>query len=486
MKILLTRPDSGIFTVLPPIGLMALAAYIRVNSTHEVKIFDGREKCATDDDYLKIIEDFQPDIVGISVLTMERTEGHHAINYIKQNFQQVKIVIGGPYVTSEVEDALQNDNIDYAVIGEGEIAGLNLFNALAEGRTPEGVKGVVFKKDGVIISTGTDEPVQDLDTLPQVAWDMIDLEKYIHNPDRPTPMNLHVKTQRSAPILTTRGCPFQCTYCHKLFGKKLRKRSVNHVMEEIRFLKEAHRIEEIEIIDDVFNLDNKWALDFARKIIDGNFNLYFSFPNGLRADRMSNELIDALVEMGTYRIVYAIESGSPQIQKEIKKSLNLEKARQAVNYTATKKISVGGFFILGFLNENEEQMRMTIDFACSNKFSTASFFVLTPFPNTEIYNQAIDAGFQLGDYSLTHYYAIGHNISAVPDNRLSRLHKNAYRRFYLHPVRFIRFFRTTPWQRFFWKKVRIALLFFFYSFKPEKKEDMEKSTSGSWKRKKYS
>ena len=486
MKILLTRPDSGIFTVLPPIGLMALAAYIRENSNYEVHIFDGREKCANDDDYIKLISEFQPDVVGISVLTMERTEGHHAINFIKKNFPEVKVVIGGPYVTSEVDDALQNDNIDYAVIGEGEIAGLNLFNAIAEGKNPEGINGVVFKRNGGLISTGSDEPVADLNSLPQIAWDMIDLERYFYNPDRPTPMNLHVKTQRSAPILTTRGCPYQCTYCHKLFGKKLRKRSVDHVVEEIRYLKEERGVEEIEIIDDVFNLDNEWALEFASKIIDNRFNLYFSFPNGLRADRMPNELIDILVEMGTYRIVYAIESGSPLIQKEMKKNLNLEKARQAVNYTATKRISVGGFFILGFLNETEDQMRMTIDFACNNKFSTASFFVLTPFPNTEIYDQAVNAGHQLGDYSLTHYYAIGHNISTVSDKRLSRLHKNAYRRFYLHPLRLIRFFRTTPWQRFFWKKLRIALLFFFHSFKPEKREEIEKSSSGSWKRKKYS
>ena len=487
MKILLMRPDSGIYTVLPPIGLMALAAYFRENSKHETEIYDGREKCAVDEDIIRKIREFVPDVLGLSVLTMERTEGHHTAKLIKKHFPDLPVVMGGPYVTSEAEDALQNAAIDYLVIGEGEIAGLNLFNALEKGEDPAGIKGVVFKRNGNLISTGMDEPVQDLDTLPMVAWDMIDLERYLHNPDRPTPMNLHVKTQRSAPILTTRGCPYQCTYCHRLFGKKLRKRSVEKVIEEIRYLKELNKIEEIEIIDDVFNLDNKWAMDFAGRVIEEKFNLYFSFPNGLRADRMPDDLIDRLVEMGTYRIVYAIESGSPQIQKEMRKKLDLEKARRAVNYTATKKISVGGFFILGFLNETEEQMKMTIDYALKNKFSTASFFMLTPFPNTEIFDQAVAAGYSLGDYSLTHYYALGHNISAVSDSRISNLHKNAYRRFYLHPGRLLRFFRTTPWHHYFWRKVWIAMLFFFYSFKPEKKEEtLEKSSSGSWKRGKYS
>ena len=481
------RPDSGIFTILPPIGLMALAAYFREYSKHEVEIFDGRENCADDDDVIRAIKDFGPDVMGLSVLTMERTEGHHTARLIKEHFPDLPVVMGGPYVTSEVEDALQNEAVDYAVIGEGEISGLNLFNALEKGRDPAGIKGVVFKRGEKLISTGMDEPVPDLDTLPMIAWDMIDLEKYLHNPDRPTPMNLHVKTQRSAPILTTRGCPYQCTYCHRLFGKKLRKRSVERVIEEIRYLKTERKIEEIEIIDDVFNLDYDWAQEFAGRVIEEKFNLYFSFPNGLRADRMPEDLIDILVEMGTYRIVYAIESGSQQIQKEMKKKLNLEKAERAVNYTASKRISVGGFFILGFLNETEEQMRMTIDFALKNRFSTASFFILTPFPNTEIFDQAVAAGYSLGDYSLTHYYALGHNISAVPDRTISRLHKNAYRRFYLHPGRLIRFFRTTPWRRFFWKKLWIAILFFFRSFKPEKKEaTLEKSSSGTWKRDKWS
>ncbi len=486
MKILLMRPDSGVYTVLPPIGLMALAAYFRENSHHIVRIFDGRVECAEDGDIFNEIDEFAPDVVGISALTMERTECHHTVKIIKEKYPHIIVILGGPYVTSDIEDALQNRLIDYAVIGEGEIAGLRLLNALERGDDPAGIKGVVFNRNGKIISTGFDEPVPDLDSLPMVAWDMIDLEKYLHNPHRPTPMNLHIKTKRSAPVLTTRGCPYQCTYCHRLFGKKLRKRSVEHTLKEIKYLKEVKGIEEIEIIDDVFNLDIDRAKRFAEQIIKEKLNLYFSFPNGLRADRAPDELIDLLVEMGTYRIVYAIESGSPQIQKEMRKNLNLEKARHAVNYTAKKNISVGGFFILGFLNETEEQMKMTINFACQNKFSTASFFILTPYPNTEIYDQAISAGHNLGDYSLTHYYAIGHNISAVSEKRLSQLHKYAYRRFYLHPVRLIRFFRTTPWHRFFWKKVWIALLFFFHNFKPEKKGDIEKSSSGSWKRNRYS
>ncbi|MBC8205475.1 MAG: radical SAM protein [FCB group bacterium] len=486
MKILLYRPDSGIYTVLPPIGLMALSSYIRSNSPHEAYIYDGREACADDDMLRRKIEEIRPNVVGISTLTMERLEGHHAANVIKERFPDITVVMGGAYVTSDLEDALQNRSIDYCVADEGEIPIVNLLNAMQDNRQVDGFKGLAYKRDGEIIFHGQEDFIDDLNELPQIAWDLIDLERYFYNKKRPTPMNLHVKRTRSAPILTTRGCPYRCTYCHNLFGKKLRQRSVEHVMEEVRYLKHEKGVEEIEIIDDVFNLDLERAKEFCRKVIDEKLNLCFSFPNGLRADRAPDELIDLMIAMGTYRIVFAVESGSPQIQKEMKKNLNLEKARHAIDYTASEGISVGAFFILGFLNETEEQARMTIDFACSSKLSTASFFILTPFPNTEIFRQAQEAGYQIADTSLTHYYALGSNISKIPDDKLHKLVNYAYRRFYLHPARILRFFRTTPWHRFFFRKVFIILLFFFKKFKAETKTSLEMVEKSKWKRSRYS
>ena len=486
MRFLILRPDSGIFTVLPPLGLMALAAYFRENSEHTIRIYEGREKSAEDSDIVAEINDFQPDVIGISVLTMERIEGHHTANVIKTAFPDKPIIMGGPYPTSEVEEALENPSVDYVVLGEGEIVGLELINALESNSELKNITGIAFRNNGEIVNNGIADAIQDLDSLPQMAWDMIELEKYFFNPKRPTPMNLHVKTSRSAPILTTRGCPYRCTYCHNLFGKRLRKRSVEHVLTEIKYLKEEKGVQEIEIVDDVFNLDSDRAIKLADRIIEEKLNLHFSFPNGLRADMMPDNLIDKLVEMGTYRIVYAVESGSPQIQKEMRKNLNLDKARHAIEYTTSKGISVGGFFILGFLNETEEQAQMTIDFAIESKLSTASFFILSPFPKTEIYHQAMEAGYNFQDTALTHYYALGTNISKIPDDKLHRMHNRAYRKFYLHPVRLFRFFRTTPWHKFFFRKVWIALLFFFHNFKAEKRGSLDETSDGKWKRSKYS
>jgi radical SAM superfamily enzyme YgiQ (UPF0313 family) len=200
---------------------------------------------------------------------------------------------------------------------------------------------------------------------------------------------------------------------------------------------------------------------------------------------MPEDLIDLLLEMGTYRIVFAVESGSQEIQRQVRKNLNLKKAMEAINYAASKGISVGGFFILGFLNETEEQAKQTIDFACNSQLSTASFFVLTPFPRTRIYEQAKAAGFQLDDTALTHYYAFGVNISQIPDRRLRWLYKYAYRRFYLHPLRLYRFFKTTPWRKFFFRKLYIALLFFFHNFKAERRVQLDQTSRGRWKRPKY-
>ncbi|MBC8204623.1 MAG: radical SAM protein, partial [FCB group bacterium] len=249
--------------------------------------------------------------------------------------------------------------------------------------------------------------------------------------------------RRGIPVVSTRGCPYGCTYCHNIFGRKLRKRSPENVIAELKWLKEKLAIEEIEYIDDVFNLDIKRAKLIMDMMIAEKLNLKFSFPNGLRADQMDEELIDKMKAAGCYRINYAIESGSDRIQKQIHKNLNLERAMEIINYTAEKNISVGGFFMLGFQDETESEMRRTIDFALKSKCHTASFFILTPFPGTEMYREAAAAGYDMeGIYS--DYGAVSANISQVSSEQILKMRKDAFRRFYFDPIRMCSIFRTTP------------------------------------------
>ncbi len=473
MKILLLRPDSEVYTSTPPLGILSLAAYFRQHGSHEIAIFDGRAQGATIDQLVGRVADEKPDVVGISLFAMERIEGHEAAHEIKKAFPGIPIICGGAYPTTEVEETLQNPSIDFAVVGEGEISGLALLKALEDESLPESIPGVAWRNQGKIIEPEKQPFIENLDQLPQPAWDMVDLDQYFYNKHKPAPMNLYQKDKRSAPIICSRGCPYHCVYCHNLFGKRVRRHSIDYIVEQIAYLHEHKGVEEIEIVDDIFNIDVEWTKSFTNAVIERKLKLNFSFPNGLRADRMTEEIVDALVDIGTYRIVYAIESGSPRVQKAIRKNVNLEKARKYLNYTTKKGVSVGSFFILGFLDETEEEMRQTIDFACTTKISTASFFILTPFPGTETYQQALERNIQVDKANYTHYYAVSANLSKVPDDKVVRLRTQAYARFYLNPFRLARLFRTTPIPRYFWRTLWTAFLYFIIRPKNKPKRDIE-------------
>ncbi len=453
-------------------GILTLAAYFRQQGFEEVGIFDGRAHISTTSELVAKAVEFRPDVVGLSLFSMERIEGHEAAWAIKKALPEVTIVCGGPYPTTQYQEVLSNPAVDFAVVGEGEISGLELLHALRAGQLPASITGVSWRRNGTVVQPEIRAFIEDLDAIPHPAWDLLDLEFYFYNPHKPAPMNLYQKNVRSAPVFSSRGCPYRCVYCHNLFGKKLRRHSVQYVLEEIAYLKEQKGVEEIEIIDDIFNLDQEWTQQFAHSLIERDLKLNFSFPNGLRADRMTEEIIDLLIEMGTYRIVYAVESGSPRIQKEIRKNVDLEKARHFINYTASKGISVGSFFILGFLDETEEEMRQTIDFACSVRLSTASFFILTPFPGTEVYQQAQARQMEMEQVNYTHYYALSANLSKVTDKKLLRLRLWAYLRFYGNPVRFFRLLRTTPLHRHFFRTLWTAFLYFVIRPKNAPRKDL--------------
>ena len=408
-----------------------------------------------------LIKQHKPDVVGITAFSPEQREAHELAELSKELFPGIPVIMGGPYTTSQWAKVLADENVDYAVVGEGELTLLKLLKSMEEGERYPEIKGLAFKKNGEQIFFGFPDFIENIDTIPMVAWDAIDLEYYFRNKKKRSGMNPHPKSNRTVPIFTSRGCPYLCTYCHNVFGKRMRKRSVEHVMEELIYLKRNHDIKEIDIIDDIFNLDKERAKIICDRIIEENLNIGIAFPNGLRTDLMDEELIDKLVEAGAFRFIYAIESGSPKIQRSARKNLNLEKAKRIIDYTARKNVSVGGFFMFGFLDETEEDMRMTIDFAVKSKMVTASFFILQPFPNTEIYNQAIEKGYPLPVKAQQQYYGVTYNISKVPKDRIDKLRNYAVRKFYFNPMRVYRYLRTTPIKYAFWLKMKMILMYLF-------------------------
>lgn len=464
MKVLLLRPNSEVPSAAPPQGLLYVGSCLREFGGHEVAIYDARNLESTPSQIADAIKRYKPDALGLTAFSMEKTEVHAVAAAAKELFPDMPIVIGGPYPSSTPEDALSDKNIDVAIIGEGERSGTAVFDALQNGKSFEDIKGIAFRKNGSVVRTPEVDLIYELDEIPLPAWDLIDVEDYFSRKGKKRKtMNQHQMKQRVLQISTTRGCPYHCAYCHKIFGKAIRKRSLDNVVNEIRMLKEKYQVEELEIIDDIFNLDLERAKEFFRRMINEKMNLKYAFPNGLRSDRMDEEFLDLMKEAGVYRLVFAIESGTPRIQKLIKKNVKLEAAQKNIELAAERGFSLGGFFMLGFPSETEEEIWNTINFALESKLGTATFFMVTPFPGTDLFQLAVDMGHDLSaDYE--HYQKVSINVSNVPTERLEKLRSYALRKFYLNPKRILRYVRTTPWRDRFWMKIYILIMATLFNY----------------------
>ncbi len=433
MRVLLIRPNSKWLVTYIPIGLGYLADAVR-KLGHDVSILDARFERRDSEEVMRQIEEIQPDVVGISALhnTVEIEGTITLAEMLKQNKMRVPLILGGPLATTSGKYLVGRGLVDAALVGEGEIAFEKYLNFLeGEGRCDE-VPGLIYASGEQVICNPVGESVKDLDDL-TIAWDLLKPERYFKSSF--SNFSMIKKSARCVPVFTSRGCPFGCSYCHNIFGKKFRTRSAENVLNEISMLKQRYRINELEIVDDCFNMDLDRAKAIARGIIERKLDVAISFPNGLRADRMDEELIDLLKQAGTYRVFYAVETASPRLQKLIGKNVNLERTQEIITYTARKGIMTCGFFMVGFPTETEDDMNLTLDYALRSKLHQAYFFYVNPFPGTPLAEQCFpdkpwQQGIQYMDYLGLHV-----NLSEVSDRFLQNFVRRAYRKFHFSPSR---------------------------------------------------
>jgi radical SAM superfamily enzyme YgiQ (UPF0313 family) len=248
--------------------------------------------------------------------------------------------------------------------------------------------------------------------------------------------------------MTSRGCPYRCIFCHNIFGKRFRKRSIDHVMAELEQLR-GMGIRSIEVYDDNFNLDAGHMRGILQEIIRRRLNLELYFPNALRADLLSDDDVRLLKEAGTVYLVVAVETASPRLQRLIKKNLDLDKTARVIRTAARLRIFTAGYFMLGFPTETRAEMEATVDFACRSPLHAALFFTVVPHPSTELGRMV---GIDECDAPIDEWdYILGRNIiSAEPPEVVNYLQRRAFRRFYLSPRRALRVLRDLPGYEKLW------------------------------------
>jgi radical SAM superfamily enzyme YgiQ (UPF0313 family) len=268
----------------------------------------------------------------------------------------------------------------------------------------------------------------DLDSYGIPLWDMIKPETY--------PGFIW---DRFYPIVTTRGCPYPCTYCNTpgLSGKKLRHRSVEHVLEELRFLKKTYSIARFSIGDDEFTLDRPYVVRFCEALIGSGLNLHWDCPVGVRLDAVDPELLQLMEKAGCESVAVGIESGSERVQRVIQKKVTVQKIREQARMIAgCSGIKITGFFMIGFPDETEKEIWETIRLANELPLKRANFNVVIPVPGTAIFNEAIRSGAlsldQINWDTFTHDQ-VSFRRQHVSGSRLIELQRKAFFRFYARP-----------------------------------------------------
>lgn len=433
MKILLVQPNTrycynGQANALVPVGLLYLAGALRRAGFSEVALVDARVERLNRKELAERMKVFAPDLVGVTGLSPDSAEMFTVARLAKEVVPGCRVVFGGPFATSSPEEALACAQVDFAVRGEGEAALCALASALASGADASAIAGLVSRGPHGPLFGPPPAMIEDTGSIPLPAWDLPVLEKYFTTWTRHT-MNPFPVSERSLPLVTSRGCPYSCVYCHGIFGKRARLRAAEDVLDELELLVSKYGAEEIEIIDDIFNLD----LDRAKRICDGivarGLKVSLCFPNGLRADRMDEELVLKLKAAGTHLVFYAVESASPRLQRLIKKNLDLDKAAEMIEFTAAQGITVGGFFMLGFPGETRAELLATAAYARRLPFHFASFFFVTPRQGTELFGMA--AGRAASGKG--NYFRFSDNYSAVSSWLFTLLVDWADYAFYLRP-----------------------------------------------------
>lgn len=447
----------------PHLGLAYLAA-VSERRGDEVSVFDmdvediSLEQKATE---------FKPHIIGITANTPQVKTAWRVARAVK-SIMDVPIILGGPHPSAVPDESALKPEIDVVVRGEGEEtwielceivdrehAGGNLTGkALLENaeRLLAGVLGINYKKpDGTVHSTVRRPPINDLDALPWPAYHFFKMDRYTSL----QPAMDAVDGARSFSIMTSRGCPFRCTFCSQsIMPEKWRGRSPENVVAEFRHLIKDLGAQEIGVLDDSANINRKRLKSICELLIQEGLNTVpWIMINGIRADLAQKDLLSLMKRAGCLRTAFGVETGDEAMLVHVDKRETHEEIRQAFKIAKEVGIETVGFFIIGLPGDTEESMEKTIRYAIDLDPLVANFSMMTPYPGTLAYEEIKNGGGKIllrdwDDYVFFEGKA-RYEMGATTAEAQERKWKESYRRFYLRPSRIAKTLtRKSTWLNF--------------------------------------
>lgn len=394
-----------------PLGIAYIAAYLEMHGKYEIKILDaliegdtiegttieGGSKIRyglTDGEIEECIRRYSPDVVGVSCLFAAIEED--AVNVckiVKRINPNIITILGGAHAGAVAYGLVDRCNeIDFVIQGEAEVAFHELLLAIENDKGFEELNGVAYRQNKTTRLIPKTRYIEDLDSLPFPARHLFNMNKYFEKASAHGTNKLSPYTQ----MITSRGCPFNCTFCAlgNHWGSKQRMRSAKNVLDEMEYLVKKYGIKEIHFEDDNLTADKKRALEIFDGIIERGFDIIWIVPSGMAVAALDEELLVKMKASHCYSVTLAIESGSQWVvSKLMRKPVNLRKVPDLVNLVKKVGLEVKAFFILGYPDETKETIKETVEFAKKLELDWSVFSIASPIPNTEMYKRCIEKGY---------------------------------------------------------------------------------------------
>ncbi|MFH0913379.1 MAG: radical SAM protein [Candidatus Omnitrophota bacterium] len=433
MRVLLIAPIKDNYWGIaqyPPVGLGYLATALR-KSGHSVEILDCVKEKMSFTGLENFIKKNRFDIIGITVWSLSLKEVKRSLRIIKENSPGTVTVIGGPHPSALPEGSLKFfKDADFGFIAEAEIGFSRFVNLLSEGRDDfRDIPGLIWRNGKEIISNAP-RWADNLDELEFPSWDLINPRDYF--------MPGALVSKNTAVLTCTRGCPYQCTFCSAWItaGRKIRQRSIKHILSEIEYLSNNFGIKIFDIPDENFTFDKKYVLDFCQAVLPYKGKFEFFLPNGIRLDSLDKELLATMRRAGFRReVAVGIESGSERMLRLMKKNLSLDMVKEKINLLNAAGFRPIGYFIVGFPEETKEDLKKTLRLALELKLYAAAFTPFAPMPATEATKYIIAKGELPTDFDYTSITTdrIAYAPQGLTKEELDAFRKYAVLRFNLRP-----------------------------------------------------
>jgi len=373
-----------------PIGLAYLAAVLE-KAGYDLSLFDC-PALEIDQNTLKgKLASFAPDVIGLTAVTPTIESAFQAAHAAKEACPNTPVILGGPHATfMDTQVLSEKPDVDIVVRGEGEVTILDLLETLFNSGHLQDVSGISFRKNGQIIRSPSRPYIKNLDELPRPAYQYFKLDRY--------------KSFGNSvlPILTSRGCPFQCSYCvsSRMIGKDFRARNPTLVVDELEWLRDTYDAAAVSFYDDAFTYDEQRAIRLCEEIKNRKIGLPWDCQT--RVDRISRKVLVKMKEAGCQLVSFGAESGCQTILDSVNKQTTIELNEKAVKMAKKTGLSVAMSVIIGYPGETADTLHQTFDFIRRTKPDYVYLCLATPYPGTDLRKRLEDLGWAMSS-EWSHY-----------------------------------------------------------------------------------